>query len=249
MTTPPPSSLRRRLLSAATCLLPVGCATPQFVSPPPGPIGPPVVRVGQRWRYETIDLYRRAKVGELGAEVIRAAPPSPAIAGGDAAASAAIVVALSDANGAPAGEERWARAWDVVVEPAYDVVQTFDRPMPLLPDRLEPGAARSDASWYRVPNASGRLIWRQWLRAAGWERVAVPAGDFVALRVERMIDFRHWDGWREWPQRLDTVWYAPEVDRWVQREWTGEYRWPGGRRPVVAYEDRVRWRLLEYRAG
>ncbi|HLS55033.1 MAG TPA: hypothetical protein VK052_03115 [Zeimonas sp.] len=248
MATPPASVQRRRLLSAAACLLPLGCATPQFVPPPPGPIGPPRVRVGQRWRYETIDLYRREKVGELAAQVIRAEPPSQPRSGGDTAASAPIVVALSDASGAPAGEERWARAWDVIVEPAYDAVQTFDRPMPLLPDRLEPGAARNDASWYRVPHASGRLIWRQWLRAAGWERVAVPAGDFVALRVERMIDFRHWDGWREWPQRFDTVWYAPEVNRWVQRDWTGEYRWPGGRRPVVAYEDRVRWRLLDYRS-
>ncbi len=247
MTTSLLSCRRRRLLSAAACLLPVGCAAPQFVPPPPRPIGPPRVRVGQRWHYDTIDLYRGEKVGELAAEVTRANPSSEPGSGGDAAADAAIVVALTGATGAPAGEERWARAWDVIVEPAYDAVQTFDRPMPLLPRELEPGARRSDASWYRVPHASGRLPWRQWLRALGWERVAVPAGDFVALRVERMIDFRHWDGWREWPQRFDTVWYAPEVNRWVQREWTGQYRWPGGRRPVVAYEDRVRWRLLDYR--
>lgn len=238
---------RRRLLSAAACLLPAGCASPQFVAPPPGPIPAPMVRIGQRWRYETLDLYRGAKTGERVAEVVRATQPLPSGSGGDTPEGAPIVVALTDASGAATGEERWARPWDVIVEPAYDAVQTFDPPMPLLPGRLEAGARRSDTSRYRVPQASGWLPWRQWLYAPGWERVAVPAGEFVALRVERMIDFRHLDGWREWPRRFDTIWYAPAVHRWVQREWTGEYRWPGGRRPVIAYEDRVRWRLLDWR--
>ncbi|MCZ7561144.1 MAG: hypothetical protein M5U30_14725 [Burkholderiaceae bacterium] len=189
----PPSPHRRRLLVAAAGLLPIGCAAPQFVAPPPGPIATPQVRLGQRWRYETIDLYRGAKVGELNAEVVRAGPPSEPGSVGDTPEGAPIVVTLADANGAAAGEERWARPWDVIVEPAYDAVQTFTRPMPLLPDRLEAGARRSDATWYRVPQASGRLPWRQWLTATGWERVRVPAGEFVALRVERVIDFRHVD--------------------------------------------------------
>ncbi|MCZ2414236.1 MAG: hypothetical protein LC136_08285 [Burkholderiales bacterium] len=243
----PPSPQRRRLLAAAAGLVPFGCAAPQFVAPPPGPVATPQVRLGQRWRYETIDLYRGAKVGELHAEVVRAGPPSQPGSIGDTPAGAPIVVALTDASGAAVGEERWARPWDVIVESAYDAVQTFTRPMPLLPERLEAGARRSDATWYRVPQASGRMSWRQWLHAAGWERVAVPAGEFVALRVERLIQFDHQDSWRQWPQRFDTIWYAPGVHRWVQREWTGEYRWPGGRRPVVAYEDRVRWRLIDWR--
>lgn len=240
----PSSTSRRRLLSAAACLLPAGCAVPRFLPPPPGPVRPPAVRVGQRWHYETIDLYRGARTGELTAEVVRAA--ALGATSGGTAPDAAIVVALSDARGAPAGEERWARAWDVIVEPAYDVVQTFDRAMPLLPERLEPGAARTDASWYRVAESSSRLQWRQWLRAPGWERITVPAGSFDALRVERLIDFQHYDSWRQWPRRYDTLWYAPQVNRWVQREWSGEYRWPGGRAPAIAYEDRVRWRLLDW---
>ncbi|MCL4185413.1 MAG: hypothetical protein KJ011_18425 [Burkholderiaceae bacterium] len=262
----PLSPARRRLLTAAACLLPGACATPALVPPPAQPVPPPAVRVGQRWRYETIDLYRGARRGELLAEVIRAelpgAPPAvpdapgapgappkgTAAPGGPLAAAAPIVVALRDERGAPLGEERWARAWDVIVEPAYDMVQTFEAPMPLLPERLEPGASRTDSSWYGVPHMSGRQYWRQWLRAAGWERITVPAGTFDALRVERMIDFRHFDIWRELPRRLDIVWYAPQVNRWVRRDWSGEYRWPG-RRPVVVFEDRVRWQLLDWHGG
>lgn len=229
-----PELERRRLLIAGLALLPAACATPVPVLPPPAVAPPlPQVKLGQRWRYETVDLYRGDVVGELRAQVASLDP---------------LVVALTDARGAPAGEERWARPWDVLVEPAYDLPQHFETPVPLLPDRLEPGAGRDDATWYRIPDSSFRLYWRQQLRAIGWERVRVPAGEFTALRVQRYINFRHWDTWREQPWRIDTLWHAPEVGRWVQREWTGEYRWPG-RRPVTAYEDRIRWRLVEWGAG
>lgn len=241
----PHSPLRRRLLSATTCLLPAGCAAPDLLPPPRGPVAPPTVRVGQRWRYESLDLFRGEQVGVLVAEVVRAAAP-PASAREDSTATSPIVVALSDAAGAPTGEERWARAWDVIVEPAYDVVQTFETPMPLLPERLEPGARRFDATWYRVPQSNARLVWRQWLRATGWERIAVPAGTFEALRVERQIVFDYRDAWRQRTRRSDTLWYAPAVNRWVQREWSGEYGWPGVRWPAVFHEERVRWRLLDW---
>ena len=114
--------------------------------------------------------------------------------------------------------------------------------------RLEPGFRRTDTTWYRASASPDTLWWQQRLSAVRWERVSVPAGDFDALRIERFINFRHWDGWREHPWRTDTVWYAPTVGRWVQREWTGRYRWPG-RRPVEASEDWVRWRLLEWQPG
>lgn len=232
-----PDLLRRRLLMAAAAL-PAACASPlPSLAPPATPPPPPRVTIGDRWHYETIDLYRGARVGELSAEVIRGA-------------AAPLVVALTDQRGAPLGQSVWSRPWDVIVELAYDVPQTFEKPMPLLPDLLVPGARRSDATYYSVPNSSSRLYWRQSLRATGWERIEVPAGGFDALRVERYINFAHWDSWRELPWRIDTLWYAPLVERWVQREWTGRYRWPGGRQLVEADEDRIRWRLLDWhRAG
>jgi len=247
----PPDRLRRRLLLAGAAL-PAACAQVPLLPPPATPPPPPRVSVGQRWRYETIDLFRRARVGELSAEVVRNGSEAsngalPAGMPRPPGYAAPLIVALTDERGAPIGEEQWARPWDVIVDLSYDMPQIFEAPMPLLPDRLEPGARRNDVTFYRVPNASGRFWWDQRLRAIGWERVEVPAGRFDALRVERFINFQHSDTWREHPFRVDTLWYAPEVGRWVQREWTGRYRWPGGRRPVEADEDRVRWRLLEWR--
>lgn len=242
--------LRRRLLIAGAAL-PAACAAPvPGIAPPAVTPALPAIAVGQRWRYETIDLYRGQPVGELRAEVVRARP-GPWLAAGEQRPpgyAAPLVVALTDASGTAIGEEQWASAWNILVEPSYDAVQVFDSAMPLLPDRLEPGQRRVDTTRYEVPGASRGLRWQQHLRAVQWEHVDVPAGRFEALRVMRYINFEHWDIWRLHPWRTDTVWYAPAVGRWVQREWTGRYYWPG-KRPVEANEDRVRWRLLDWQPG
>ncbi|MCM5570621.1 hypothetical protein M6I34_08880 [Burkholderiaceae bacterium FT117] len=228
-----PSRLRRLLLAGAA-VLPAACAAPPRLPAPAVPPPRPSVAVGQRWRYETIDLYRRERIGELVATVSGASP---------------LLVALAGADGAPIGEERWARPWDVELELAFDMPQRYERPMPLLPDRLEPGATRSDTTYFRVPGSDDRLYWQQRVKAIRWERIEVPAGGFDTLRIERFVNFRHVDIWREYPWRLDTLWYAPAVGRWVQREWTGEYRWPGGRSPAILREDWVAWRLLDWQRG
>jgi hypothetical protein len=46
------------------------------------------------------------------------------------------------------------------------------------------------------------------------------------------------------PLRTDTLWYAPEVGRWVMREWTGNYM-SGGPQPMRSrsLEDWVQWQL------
>lgn len=84
------------------------------------------------------------------------------------------------------------------------------------------------------------------MSAARWEEVRVPGGRFDALRVDRRIAFTHSDFWRIDSQRSETLWYAPAVNRWVQREWTGIYRQYGLPRYGGRREDWVRWRLLEY---
>ena len=42
------------------------------------------------------------------------------------------------------------------------------------------------------------------------------------------------------------LWYAPQVNRWVRREWTGTYRWSGMRIPATLRDDWVEHKLLEY---
>ena len=228
---------RRRLLRAGTAvgLLPLlpGCAGPVYLPGPAEPPPLPTLNVSERWRYERFNVYNGQSLGlQIATVAAREADGS-------------LRLALTDGQGAPAGEERYLGPWQVLLDLSYDQPQRFAQPMPLLPPRLAAGEGSRLSTDYQVPGASGRFRWSQWLRAPGWERVSVPAGEFDCLRVERLIHFSHSDVFREMPQRRDTIWYAPAVRRWVRREWTGYYYWPG-QPPTRLQEDWVVWQLLDH---
>jgi hypothetical protein len=58
---------------------------------------------------------------------------------------------------------------------------------------------------------------------SGRETVEVPAGRFDCVRIGRVITFDHPDVHRVNATRSETIWYSPQVNRWVQRELRGEY--------------------------
>ena len=228
---------RRRLLwaGAGAVLTPwcAGCTGPAYLPGPAQPPPEPRLNVGQRWRYERFNVYNGRSLGLQVATIA------------DREADGRIRVRIDDGQGQALGDEWVVGAWQALVDLSYDQAQRFADPVPLLPPRLIAGATSSTSTQYQVPGASGRFYWSQWLKAPGWERVQVPAGQFDCLRVERMITFRHSDVFREMPQRRDTLWYAPEVGRWVRREWTGYYFWPG-QPPARFQEDWVVWHLLDH---
>jgi hypothetical protein len=225
----PHESLRRSLL-AGGLLLVGGCAAVEAVAPPPGPVPAPRVRVGDRWRYQRINRYNGLSTGVLTMRVASVAPQ--------------LVVRVTDETGAALPDEVYDRPWRVLQEPHYDLVQVFAQPQPVLPARLEAGAQASTRNDYRVAGLDRPLFWTEDIHAVAWERVHVPAGDFDALRIRRAVWCQHMDWSRSMTRRTETLWYAPSVNRWVQREWTGEYR--AGGRGAVFREDWVAWRLLDY---
>ncbi|HQD84413.1 MAG TPA: hypothetical protein PK929_15265 [Quisquiliibacterium sp.] len=221
---------RRALLISGAALL-AGCATPQFVAPPAAPVPPPTVRVGDRWRYQVVDRYS-GRVTGLRAMQVAALQPQ-------------LRVAVTDGNDRPLAEETYARPWEVVQEPGYDLVQIFTQPIPVVPQPIAVGASARISGAYRLPGQDDQYFWSEWIDAPGWERIRVPAGEFEALRIERRIAFTHSDRWRLSAQRSETLWYAPAVNRWVRREWTGNYLWYGMRRSPLR-EDWVAYELIDY---
>lgn len=230
-----PRPLRRRLLLAAAAS-PLGCATPKFVAPPPGIVPAPQVRVGQRWRYDEINRYNGERRAVVTAEVVERSPR--------------LRVTLTDEHGERRDDEIYDRPWRVVQEPSYDATQVFDRPLPLLPEPLAIGGGGITRVGYRsVLDRSTPLVWIERMVGRGWESVSVPAGQFLTLRVERIIQFVHIDFVREESIREETLWYAPEANRWVQREWTGRYQLPGGLTRPIIREDWIRWQLRDWQPG
>lgn len=238
---PLPHAARRRRLMLALAALPLAaCSTygPSTASiPQPGERPPmPRVRAGDRWRYAEINAYNGIRQAEVACEVIEVAPR--------------LRVRLTDSRGQPRADEVYENPWRVIEEPFYDYLQVFEQPVPMLPDVLAAGESSQLDTAFQVPQIPGeRYAWQQRLRALNWERLRVPAGEFDTLRVERYVSFAHPDRARLYPVRRDRLWYAPAANRWVRREWTGEYRWPGGRRGPPTREDWIAWELLEYAAS
>ena len=227
----PPDAGRRWLLASGAALV-AGCASVPAEPPPSAPVPAPSPKLGQRWRYAEINLYNRSTIAEVVAEVVEVSPR--------------LRVSLTEAGGLRRADEIYYQPWAVLQEPSYDVVQSFESPMPVVPQRLEAGARETYSSRYRAEGASRRLWWTMSVHAVRWERLRVPAGEFVCLRVERQIAFEHFDGFRHNCERQETVWYSPQVQRWVRREWTGRYLLPGGRLVSNVREDWVRRDLLDW---
>jgi len=212
-----------------------GCASPAVRPAPAGaePLLPPTPAVGDRWRYLLVNLYNRGPIGETTVTVTATSPE--------------IRLGIDPGDGSPPVEERWAQPWAVIRDAGFDQPLTFESPMPVVPAGARTGQTMRSSARYRGDVGDSRYAWNQQLRVVGWERVQVPAGAFDALRIERMIGFQHPDPFRYDPWRTETVWYVPQVGRWVLREWTGHFM-PGGPTPLAgrAREDWVQWQLVAW---
>lgn len=193
--------------------------------------GVPRIVTGDRWRYELRNLYNGQRTAVVEARVESAA--------------GSLRVSITGADGSRRPDEVWADARRIVQEPSYDMVQLFTDPVPVLPQILEAGVRETFQTTYRVDGDVRARLWMQHLAVSGWERIRVPAGEFDALRVVRQINFEPTDPMRADGRRTDTAWYAPTVNRWVRREWTGSQAWSGLRR-MRSPEDYVGWQLLDY---
>jgi len=225
----------RRLLLAAVAVLPAACAG-SGVQAPAGPVPAPRIRIGDRWRYQLIDQLNGRWLDEPSFEVVSAEPE--------------IVLRVTSRKPGPPREERFTGAWSALQEWMYGAELTFTEPVPLLPSPIAAGGGSTTVTRYReVPDPRPRR-WTQSLSARDWESVEVPAGRYDCLRVTRMIGFTSADIGRGVSSRIDTLWYAPAVNRWVQREWRGDFVSAGlGDNPaegILAMEDRLLWQLTAY---
>jgi hypothetical protein len=222
---------------SALSVLGSGCTTPNAIPAPAGlePLPVPTLRIGDRWRYVLINRYNNIPIGEVSVQVTAVTP--------------LIRLAIDRGADQPVIEEIYTDPWSVLLETVYSGEPIrFNAPMPVVPQGARTGLnLRSNTRYTTTPSSSSEYAWNQRLSVEGWERVTVPAGSFDALRIARLISFEHPDVFRYSPERTDIAWYAPQVGRWVKREWTGSYLMPGlMARGGRAREDWVNWQLTAY---
>ncbi|MEP6883398.1 MAG: hypothetical protein ABJC66_01485 [Gammaproteobacteria bacterium] len=219
-------------------------------------IRPPVV--GQSWRYAKHDLFTRATV-DIQVDRVAAINSKIEI---DSSAEA-----IKDAKGAnsrwgaeflrkyvvrrdaPSGElppeiqDPWGM---VLVDPHWAQVQVYENPIPLWPQQLQPGWRTQITTKYKTPLSQEGLPWEQTMKARAWETITVPAGQFKTLRFTNLIKFRTAELARTDSVRQETVWFAPEVGRWVARESKGSYYVEDSLIVQPYDESGFRWELLEW---
>jgi hypothetical protein len=211
---------------------------------------------GQSWRYAKSDIFTRKLVDEQVDRVstvnhtveIGSSYQEPAKAAKQGW-GAAELQKLTGQHNIPAGslpseiQDPWGM---VAVDPHWSQVQVYETPIPLWPTVLEPGWKTRISTDYKTPADQAARPWNQTMKAQAWETITVPAGQFKALRFTNFIKFKHSDFSRTDSQRRETVWFAPEVGRWVARESQGTYYVADSTIVTPYNENGFRWELLEW---
>lgn len=207
----------RRALAGLLCIVALGAAADDDAL-----VLWPQVKVGDRWTYRLTDE-ASVKIYDLKVTFV----------GQDA------IQAVSTIRGT--GQEidtTWTPEWNAVND---RLTGSFFPESGLLRFPLKPG--RRYTSEYEVARPHTRDSFRAKntlaVSVVGWQEVTVPAGTFRALKIDAPGTYERLDVRRRGPLRV-TLWYAPEVRRWVKR--TFENRAPGGR--LLRHESQE---LVEYR--
>lgn len=183
----------RRALAGFLCIVALGAAG----ADDDAPVLWPQVRVGDRWTYRLTDQ-ASVKIYDLKVTFV----------GQDA------IQAVSTIRGTDQEiDTTWTAEWNAVND---RLTGSFFPESGLLRFPLKPG--RRYTSEYEVARPRTRDSFRAKntleVSVVGWQEVTVPAGTFRALKIDAPGTYERLDVRRRGPLHV-TLWYAPEVRRWV----------------------------------
>lgn len=215
--------------------------------------------VGQSWTYAKRDLFTGAVVDTQVDEVV-AVDHTVEIASrklGDEAANAVRPTSGSRGwlrkyfshprAGGPLPSEIQEPWGKVLVDPHWGQIQVFETSIPLWPISMSPGWHTHFNARYRTSDHIGApLPWEQSMKSEDWESITVPAGQFHALRFINVITFQSSNPARTHSMRRETLWFAPEIGRWVVRESKGSYYLDDSVSDEEYKENSFRWELLAW---
>jgi hypothetical protein len=250
----------RRFFLLSSAALSVGCASRRLEADAAAPAAQKVRQpvAGQSWRYAKHDLYTSRAVDEqvdrvttvdslveIDSSYKSTAKEGPPPTGWGADFLRKYIVHPDTPSGTLPSEiqDPWGM---VVVDPHWGQVPVFETPIPLWPAQLESGWQTRVTTRYKTPADQDALPWDQTMKAQAWETVTVPAGRFKALRFTNEIRFTHPDFYRTDSVRRETLWFAPEVGRWVVRESKGTYYLADSTIVQPYNESGYRWELLQW---
>jgi len=231
-------NLSRRTFIASAALAPVACGVPlsyERGTPIAQPSPVPLVRaplVGQEWTYVKKDVFN-GKILSIITERV-------------ASVGSSITIERSE-NGSMLPSEVQSSWGFVTTDPQWAKLMSFSPPLPLWPSELSSSWSKQFNTKYSIGGyPDRRLGWQEYMSAHGWENITVPAGQFVSLKFQTLINFESEDDNKVNCIRKETVWFAPQIGRWVARESSGSYQIQGQIGAVIN-EDSYQWQLTSYK--
>jgi hypothetical protein len=228
----------RRLFIAASAIAPIGCGIPisrDYGVPVAAPMPMPLVRlpqIGQEWRYLERDFFSGQTRGVVVEKI--------------SSVGKTITVSRSDEYGSPLPSEIQGPHGMVITDPHWGKVLNFNPAIPLWPEKMSSSWNKEVVSRYNISGyPQNKNDWQLYMSAHGWEKITVPAGDFIALRFQNLINFENNDPNIVNSIRRETIWFAPQIGRWVARESSGTFQIQGQIGPVLL-ENSTKWELLSW---
>ena len=229
----------RRLFIAASAIAPIGCGIPisrESGIPVAAPMPMPLVRlpqIGQEWRYLERDFFSGQTRGVVAEKI--------------SSIGRTITVARSDENGSPLPSEIQGPHGMVITDPHWGKVLNFNPAIPLWPEKMSSSWNKEVFSKYNISGyPQNKNGWQLYMSAHGWEKITVPAGDFIALRFQNLINFENNDHTVINSIRRETIWFAPQIGRWVARESSGSFQMQGQNGPAFL-ENSTKWELVSWK--
>ena len=232
-------NLSRRTFITSAALAPVACGVPLSYErgiPVAQPNPAPAIRapqVGQEWTYVKRNVFDGKNLGLITERV--------------ASIGSTIVVDRSNEGGEKLPNEIQGPWGTVIRDPYWSRVISFNPAIPLWPQELASSWSKQLITKYSLAgypdNAYG---WQEYMSAHGWEQMTVPAGSFLTLRYQNLINYVSDDDNKVNCIRKETVWFAPSIGRWVARESSGSYMIQG-QLGMPNLEDSLQWQLTSYK--
>jgi hypothetical protein len=234
----------KRLFSLLVATVPMGLAGciatqpfPQGISvAPPTPL--PAVRaphLGQEWVYEVHNVFNQDLVDVVTERVVEV--------------GSQVRIARTGEKSGPLPDEIQSPWGFVLQDPHWSPPQKFQQAIPIWPTQFQLGLNQFYKSQYQVlGNPDGNYYWGLDMTVLAWEKIQVPAGEFLTLRYHNEVPyFESNDLFRVKNMRDEDVWFSPEIGRWVIRRGYGRYITPGVFWSNAYWEDYWEWVLVSWK--
>lgn len=203
-------------------------------------IAPPVERpairppaLGQQWVYQLRDVYSQAIVDEITETIVSTTPT--------------IRIRRTSQREGPLPDEIHSQ-WGMLIQDSHwELPITFSKPIPAWPLSVELNHSLKYPTRYQLlAHPHYDYFWDLTMTPRDWQSISVVAGKFKVLHYTNHILFQSPEFYyRIDSERDESIWFSPEVGRWVLRRSQGTYYVSG--RGGAGVDDYLQWELISWR--